>query len=91
MAWSAPKVEYENDCVRVLRVRREGRGPMPEVSRNDRLVVYLEDGNVARTEEGRKEMIHRKAGDVIWRPRSEHKVEVLEDGPHEVLIVELKR
>ena len=84
-------VEFENERVRVLRVKH-GRGERhPQTSRNDRLVIYLNAGRVNRTESGRREEIKRKPGEVVWRSRSEHQVENLNDIEHEVIIVELKK
>jgi hypothetical protein len=91
MAHDSAKVEFENDRVRVTRHKTGRRGTGGDVSRHDRLIVYIADGHVMRTEGGRKEEIRRKAGEVVWRARSQHQIEVLEDGNHEVLIIELKR
>lgn len=79
-------VEFENDRVKVTRVRLGQHGPG---SRDDRLIIYLEDGHVRRSEGAREEVIQRKAGDVVWRARSEHNIEHRGES-HHVLIVELK-
>jgi hypothetical protein len=84
------KVEFENDRVRVSRVTHAGREQHPEKSRHDRLIIYLNDGHVARTEKGQKEDKRRKAGEVVWKDRSQHQIENLTDASHEVIIVELK-
>lgn len=86
----AREVEFENDRVRVTRVSHAGAGGQSSAARHDRLIVYLQDSTVTRTEGGRQEEIERRAGDVAWRDASEHTVEVKGDGPHEVLIIELK-
>jgi hypothetical protein len=88
----AAKVDIvlDNDRVVVRRVRHSGSGPVSSAERRDRLVIYLKDSHVRRTEGGRQEDLKRKAGDVIWRPASKHDIEHLEGGEHEVLIVELK-
>jgi quercetin dioxygenase-like cupin family protein len=83
-------IEFENDRVRVTRVRADQRGAGAPGSRLDRLIVYLHDGHVTRTVDGQKEEIRRKAGDAIWRDRSHHHIEHLEDGKHEVLVIEIK-
>lgn len=85
-------VEFENDKVRVTRVKASGPGPGsdPSASRLDRLIVYLRDGHVERKEGGRRETLRRHAGDVVWRPRSQHEVAVAHSGAHEVLVIELK-
>lgn len=84
----ASTVEFENDRVRVLRVKNEKRERHPQAARRDRLIIYLTDGHVIRTENGKREEIRRKAGDVVWRTRSQHDIENLEETHHEVVIVE---
>jgi hypothetical protein len=83
-------VELENDRVRVLRVEHRGRERHPQTSRHDRLVIYLNEGHVVRIENGKQEDVRRKAGQVVWRSRSQHQIENLKDTDHEVIIVELK-
>ncbi len=83
-------VELENDRVRVLRVKHGGRERHPETSRLNRLIIYLNDGHVIRSEKGKHEEIRHKAGDVVWRNRSQHQLENLNETNHEVIIVELK-
>lgn len=85
-----PTVEFENDRVRVIRARQQGRGRRPTAPRGDRLIVYLEDSEITRTVDGDEQRHSRRAGDVVWRDASEHTIEVRDDGPHEVLIIELK-
>jgi hypothetical protein len=85
------KVEFENERVRVLRVQHAGRERHLEESRLDRVVIYMNDGRVSRTEGGKKEQIRRKAGEVVWKTRSQHYIENLKDTNHEVIIVELKQ
>ncbi len=82
-------VEFENDRVRVLRIKHGGGAPA-RVDKLDRVIIYLTDGHIARTEEGRREEIHRKSGDVVWRDRSQHQIDSLSGAGHEVIIVELK-
>ena len=85
-------VEFENDRIRVTRVKASGPGPGsdPSVSRLDRLIVYLRDGHVKRKEDSRDETLRRYAGDIVWRPRSHHEVTVAHSGEHEVIVIELK-
>ena len=85
-----PVVQFENDRVRAIRVKQTGPGSLPPTTRNDRLIIYLSDGQIIRKEGTRHETIQRKAGDVVWRGRSSHEVEVTQKGQHEVLIIELK-
>lgn len=85
-------VILENDRVRVLRVQHAGR-ERKVGSRHDRLIIYLNDGQVIRTEHGKqpkREEIQRKAGDVVWRAASEHEIENAKPTKHEVIIVEFK-
>lgn len=83
-------VELENDRVRVLRVKHGGRERHSQTSRHDRLIIYLNEGHVVRSENGKQEEVQRKAGEVVWRNRSQHQIENLKDTNHEVIIVELK-
>lgn len=85
-----PVVEFENDRVRVIRVKQTGPGSLPPATRNDRLIIYLCDGQINRKEGTVRETNQRKAGDVVWRGRSSHEIEVTQKGQHEVLIIELK-
>jgi quercetin dioxygenase-like cupin family protein len=84
------KVEFENDRVRVLRVKHFARESHPQTSKQDRLIIYLNEGRIRRTEGGQQQEIHHQAGDVVWKKRSQHSVENLKDSAHEVLIVEFK-
>ena len=83
-------IVLDNDRVVVRRVKRSGPGPVSSARRRDRLIIYLKDAHITRTEGGRREDIRRRAGDVVWRPGSEHDVELAEGTEHEVLIIELK-
>jgi hypothetical protein len=84
-------VEFENERVKVLRIKHGPRERHPQTSRKDRLVIYLTDGHVRRTESGKHEELTRKAGEVVWRDRSQHHVENLKDAHQEVIVVELKK
>ena len=85
------KVEFENERVRVLRITHAGSEHHHEQSRLDRVVVYLNDGRISRSEGGKEGEIRRRAGEVVWRNRSQHSIENLKDTNHEVIIVELKQ
>lgn len=85
------RLEFENDRVRVLRVKVEGHEKHPRRNRFPRVLIWLTDAHEMRTEPvGRKEEIRRRAGEVAWRTASQHEIENLEDTPVEVIIVELK-
>ena len=83
-------VEFENDRVRVSRVKQTGAAVRPAAARRDRLIVYLENSDVRRIVGDDRQQISRRAGDVVWRDASKHTIEVIDDGPHDVLIIELK-
>lgn len=84
-------IEFENDRVRVLRVKHAPRERQPQTSRSDRVIIYLTEGHVRLAERGKQEEVKRKAGEVVWRNGSRHAVENLRDTGHEVIIVELKK
>jgi hypothetical protein len=90
MTAASVDIVLDNDRVVVRRVKRTGSGPVSSAQRRDRLIIYLKDAHITRTEGGRREDIRRKAGDVVWRPGSEHDIELAESTEHEVLIIELK-
>jgi hypothetical protein len=39
------KTEFENDRVRVLRVKHAARESHPQASKQDRLIIYLNEGH----------------------------------------------
>ena len=92
MIGMAAKIDIvlDNDRVIVRRFKHSGPGPVSSAERGDRLVIYLKDAHIRRTEGGRQEEIRRRAGDVVWRPSSQHDIENVEGGEHDVLIVEFK-
>ena len=86
------KLEYENDQVRVFRVKVGPHQALPlhEHARN-RVTVFLTDHNFRVTpENGKVETQTHKVGDVTWGEPAKHKEENLSDKPFEVLVVELK-
>lgn len=88
---SGEKVEFENDRVRVVRVKIGHREKHPSRDRRDRVLIWLTDAHEIRTEpSGKKEEIRRKAGDAAWRTASQHQIENVEEQDVELLIVELK-
>jgi len=88
---SEEQVEFENEQVKVIRVRI-GKHEQHRRTRRDRVIIWLTDARHRRTESGGKtQEITRKAGDVAWRPASEHQIENLGDEHMEVILVELKR
>jgi hypothetical protein len=85
-----PTIVFENDRVRVTRVKHSGSGSVSSAKRLDRLIIYLQDGHIKRKEGDREETVRRRAGEVVWRASSQHEVETKKEGEHEVLIVEIK-
>ena len=87
------QLEFENDQVRVFRVRFGAREKHPMRSRHDRVLIWLTDEHSVRTEpDGKKKEIRHRAGEVAWRSASQHQIENLEEGQEaEVIIVELRR
>jgi hypothetical protein len=83
-------VEFENDRLKVLRVKHRKGEEQPPTPRKDRLVVYLGDARITRTVDGKTETIARKAGDVVWREHSHPRIANAGDGAYEVVIVEFK-
>jgi quercetin dioxygenase-like cupin family protein len=86
------KVEFENNQVRVLRVKigAHQKVPLHEHLLN-RVVVYLTDQNgTMTTPDGKTETAQHKAGEVSWAGPAKHREENLRDGPFEAVVVEFK-
>ncbi len=86
------KVEFENDQVRVVRVKfgPHEKAPMHEHMLN-RVVIYLTDQNIQVTgADGKAETVVHKATEVSWGQPAKHREENLNNGPFEAVIVELK-
>ncbi|MGH9666050.1 MAG: hypothetical protein ACRD9L_16615 [Bryobacteraceae bacterium] len=86
------KVQFENDQVRVLRVRigPHASSPMHHHTLN-RVVVYLTDQNFrVTTADGKVQTSMHKAGDVSWGGPAQHTEQNLRGKPFEVAVVELK-
>jgi hypothetical protein len=85
-------VEFENDQVRVVRVRIGGHEntPLHEHSLN-RVTVFLTDQVFrAATPDGKVESVQHKAGDVAWGTPLTHREDNLGGEPFEAIVVELK-
>ena len=81
-------VEFENDAIRVLRIRMapHEKTPMHEITA--RFVVWLTDAHLRDTApDGRTDDIHRRAGAVEWVPTRQHAGENLDDRPVEFLAI----
>jgi quercetin dioxygenase-like cupin family protein len=87
------KVEFENDQVRVFRVRYEphGKGVTHEHTLN-RVVTFITDGNMkVTTPDGESKTLKAAAGDVISGGPARHIEENLSEQPFELVVVEFKR
>lgn len=86
------RVEFENDQVRVLRVKIGGHevAPMHEHSLN-RVTVYLTDQAFRVTSaDGKVDSVQHKAGEAVWGTPLTHKEENSSDKAFEALVVEIK-
>src|SRR4051812_45446641 len=84
------KLEFENDQVRVIRVKVGPHEsiPMHEHALN-RVSVVLTDQNVRSTDsQGKVETVQHKAGEASWGTAKIHKEKNLNDKPLEMIIVE---
>jgi quercetin dioxygenase-like cupin family protein len=86
------KLEFENDQVRVFRVKygpHEG-SPMHEHQLN-RIMLYVTDASMRVTSsDGKVEMTPRKAGDIAQGGPAKHSEQNTTDKPVEVIVTELK-
>ena len=86
------KLEFENDQVRVSRVKigAHEKVPLHEHLLN-RVVVYISDQNgTMTTTDGATTKAQHKAGEVSWGTPTKHREENLLDHPFEAVVVELK-
>jgi beta-alanine degradation protein BauB len=84
------KIEFENEQIRVLREHREP-GDLALHGHPDSVQVLLTDLNATlTTADGKPQTITGKAGDVRWRPATQHKGLVLGNKPVEQILVEMK-
>lgn len=86
------RVEFENDQVRVIRVRIGAKETVPMHEHSlDRVVVYLTDQDFTITgADGKAVHAVHKAGDVGFSAPATHKEENLSDRPFEIVVVEIK-
>jgi len=85
------KVAFENDQIRVLRVRYAPHQKIAMHSHPSRVVVCITDMHALITSaSGETQELRTKAGDSRWSEPVTHSVENLEDTPFEVVEVELK-
>lgn len=86
------RVEFENDQVRVIRVKIGPKESVPMHEHSlDRVVVYLTDQDFRITgADGKAVAAKHKAGDVGFSGPARHKEENLSDQAFEIVVVELK-
>ena len=85
------KVEFENDQVRVLRVKVGAGEKSIMHGHPDAVAVFVTDINGKFTfPDGKTEPATRKAGEVLWTPATTHQPENVGSQPFEVILVELK-
>lgn len=85
------KVEFENDKVRVLRVKVEPRAKTAMHSHPDAVAIAVTDAKLRHSlPDGKTQDAELKAGAALWTPAWSHAGENLTDKPMEVILVELK-
>ena len=86
------KVEFENERVRVLRIKYSAGEKSVMHSHPDSIAVFLTDAHAKFTyPDGRTEDINAKAGTVQHMDAFSHLPESISKKPFEVIQVELKR
>jgi hypothetical protein len=86
------KVEFENDTVRVLRLKR---GPLESTGMHEHpnyVAIFLTDIHLKITDsDGKVREVSRKRGEFAINPPTKHEELTLAGPPMEVLVVELKK
>lgn len=87
------KVDFENDSVRVVRIRYGPReASVMHDHPRDGVLVFLTDHHVEfRYPDGKSEKVSAKAGETAWAEAGTHLPRNLEDAPLELLYVEIKK
>jgi quercetin dioxygenase-like cupin family protein len=84
-------LEFENDRIRVIRVRYGPRERSVMHSHPATEVVFLTDGDVRFSfPNGKTEELHAKAGKSYWDSATIHLPENMGDRPFEAIMIELK-
>ena len=85
------KVEFENDQVRVLRIKVGPKEKSIMHQHPNAVAIFVTDTNGKFTfPDGKTEDATRKAGDVLWTPATTHQPENVGTEAFEVILVELK-
>jgi quercetin dioxygenase-like cupin family protein len=88
---SRHKVEFENDKVRVLRIKLKARDKTKQHEHPNAVAVMLTDTKATFTlADGKTREASNKRGDAIFAPAENHAVTNLLAKPMEVVLVELK-
>ena len=86
------KVEFENERVRVVRIKYGPGEKSVMHSHPDLVAVFLTDCDFKFTyPDGTAEDVHAKAGDILPHEAFAHLPESLNDKPFEAIAVELKK
>ncbi|HYK39535.1 MAG TPA: hypothetical protein VEU98_05885 [Candidatus Eremiobacteraceae bacterium] len=86
------KVEFENEQVRVTRVRYAPHAKSPMHSHTGRAVVAITPSHLrVTTSEGTTRETERHAGEIYWGDSVTHAAENLTDAPLETIEVEIKQ
>ena len=86
------KVEFENERVRVVRLRYGPHEKSVMHSHPELVAVFLTDAHNRFTyPDGKTEEIHLKRGDTMQHEAFEHMPENIGDQPFEAVLVELKK
>ena len=84
-------VDFENDDVRVLRIKYGPNDKYIEREHTDGVLIFLSDRHIRFTDpDGKIVETNTKAGDTLWAPGIKYLPENLSDGPLELMLVELK-
>ena len=85
------KIEFENDQVRVLRVKVGPKEKSIMHSHPNAVAIFMTDVNGKFSfPDGKMEETSGKAGEVLWTPAITHQPENTGDQAFEVVLVELK-
>jgi quercetin dioxygenase-like cupin family protein len=86
------KVEFENDQVRVLRVKVGPHEKSVMHQHPNAVAIFVTDVNGQfNFPKGDPQPVNSKAGGVLWTPAITHLPENTSDQPFEVILVELKQ
>ena len=85
------KVEFENDQVRVLRIKVGPKEKSVMHQHPNAVAIFITDLDGKFTfADGKSEAVASKAGDTLWTPAIVHLPENAGDKPFELILVELK-